>query len=244
MTWTLYSILQQPALEAALRQSLSSTATEGRLVLDEGRHSIETTSPSNASNPHPHPYAISSTSEITGNPSLEVKIVGTVGTLPALTARLQLLDDILSESLRLYPPAPTEVTQHIGSEPLALPSGDIIRPGDCIIWSPWVMARLPDHLWGPKGDAETFDPSRWVRMREQRHKKTVYELPTFHAGPRACLGRDMARVVLLLTFEYLFTHYSFEMVNPGEKKYGGGFTGEMEGGLQVRVRKRETRASA
>jgi cytochrome P450 len=158
--------------------------------------------------------------------------------LAIVTAHLLPLSDILSESLRLHPPIPTEIAQHIGKEPLCLPSGQIVTPGEFITWSPWVMARLPS-IWG--ATATDFDPSRWAKMREQGEKKSVYELPTFHAGPRACLGRDMAKLVMLVTLRAVLERYDIDGIGERQGRLGVGFTGEMEGGLRVRLRLRKGR---
>lgn len=153
----------------------------------------------------------------------------------ALTARLPLLADICSEGLRLHPPIPTEISQHVGPNPIVLPSGEIMRPGAVITWSPWVMARLPS-LWGDS--AAVFDPNRWARMRGNNEKKSVYELPTFHAGPRGCLGKDLARVIMMRGLEAVVRRYDIEGAGERMGRLGAGITGEMEGGLLVRLRLR------
>lgn len=76
-------------------------------------------------------------------------------------------------------------------------------------------------------------------MRDQGEKKSVYELPTFHAGPRACLGKDLAKVVMMRTLEAVVRRYDIEGVGERSGRLGVGITGEMEGGLKVRLKLRK-----
>lgn len=76
-------------------------------------------------------------------------------------------------------------------------------------------------------------------MREMGVKKNAFELPTFHAGPRACVGKEMAKVVLLRTMEAVIRRYEIQGVGERKGRLGVGFTGEMEGGLKVRLKLRK-----
>lgn len=131
------------------------------------------------------------------------------------------------------PPIPREILQSTSTENLALPDGTIVRPGEVVLWSPWVSARLSS-AWGE--NAESFRPERWMEMN---HKPSAYESPVFHGGPRSCLGQKMAKLELVVVMKELLERYVFEAGwDGGERRTGRAFTNPMEGGLPVRVRRR------
>ena len=101
--------------------------------------------------------------------------------------RLTYTAAVLDEALRLYPPAWLVTRRSL--EPDVLAGVDI--PADAlIIVSPWLVHRDPG-MWP---DPDSFDPSRFVDDRGARRRDLVNSsayLP-FGAGPRLCIGRDMA----------------------------------------------------
>ena len=142
-----------------------------------------------------------------------------------------LLVAIISEALRLQPPIPLEILENASASAVPLPNGRIVAPGEQVMWSPWVMARLAG-LWD---DPERFYPERWLDMK---HKPSAYERPVFHAGSRACLGQRLARTELAFALKELLERFDFEKAWDGEKGVGKGLTAPIKGGLPVRVRKR------
>ena len=172
------------------------------------------------------------------HPSYLHAIYAEIDALPPKTPHTELasflpfLEGAISESLRLYPPVPLEILENVSSRPIALPQGEIVRPGEQVVWSAWVMARLPT-FWGD--DAETFRPERWIDMER---RPTAFEWPVFHAGPRSCLGRPLARLELTFACVELLRRYEFEMAWQGERAVGSTLTASIEGGLPVRVKRR------
>ena len=155
---------------------------------------------------------------------------------------------VINESLRLHPPIPLEILENISDESMLLPNGRIVHPGEQIMWSAWVMARLSPSLdvfddsatssttsWGD--DPADFRPERWLDMK---HKPTAYEWPVFHAGPRACLGQSLARLEIIYALKQMLEAFDFEMAwDGGVKGVGKGLTAPIEGGLPVRVGRRK-----
>ncbi|KAK4688066.1 hypothetical protein P7C73_g2032, partial [Tremellales sp. Uapishka_1] len=144
-----------------------------------------------------------------------------------------LLENIINESLRLHPPVPIELLQNVSSSPILLPDGTVVLPSEQIMWSPYVMARLPQ-LWGD--DAAVFRPERWDSAANK--KKTAFENPVFHAGPRSCLGQPLARLEIAYAMREVLQRYEFEMGWEGRRVVGDGLTGPVLGGLPVRVKRR------
>ena len=93
---------------------------------------------------------------------------------------------VIHETIRLHSPVPIDIK--VSADDDILPSGEFIRKGQIVAFSPWAQARDPD-IWGQ--DAAEFNPDRWLPPRCVVFP-TFYEFPSFQAGPRICLGRDFA----------------------------------------------------
>jgi cytochrome P450 len=107
---------------------------------------------------------------------------------------LPLLHQVLKESMRLYPPAPSMA--RIFTEPVTL-AGERFSPGDMVIFPIFCIHRHR-RLWP---DPDCFDPERFSPEREKPYPRTQY-MP-FGAGPRICIGGAFAMTeaaTLLATF--------------------------------------------
>lgn len=94
--------------------------------------------------------------------------------------QLNLLDNIVKESLRLFPPVPYQHRRATDSYQL----GPYMMPKNSIVsYSPYITHRLPNLYEHPTH----FLPSRWNTI-----KPTTYEFLPFGAGPRMCIGASLA----------------------------------------------------
>ncbi|KAJ6352310.1 hypothetical protein OIU76_001511 [Salix suchowensis] len=102
----------------------------------------------------------------------------------------------LCESMRLYPPVPIDGKVALRDD--VLPDGTVIKKGMRVLYHPYAMGRL-EMLWGP--DWEEFKPDRWLQRAGDGVSndgkwsfvgRDPYSYPVFQAGPRICLGKDMA----------------------------------------------------
>lgn len=150
---------------------------------------------------------------------------------------------VFNESLRLYPPVPIELKECTAET--VFPDGTFLPRGAVVIWAPWAMGRSRS-IWGD--DADTFRPARWLDISSQQLiTKSAFEFPVFNGGPRACLGRKMAEVLAVYVIGSLLWDYEFTDPNGAnvsnlgtlaERRSQNSLTLPMEGGLPVRVRRR------
>ena len=56
-------------------------------------------------------------------------------------------------------------------------------------WCDFEMARDPA-VWGP--DAAEFKPSRWIDEKGALKRESTFKFHAFNAGPRLCLGQNLA----------------------------------------------------
>ena len=169
-----------------------------------------------------------------------------VSELVALDGPLQYMNAVIQESLRLHPPVPLEIHENIDTHVVTLADGSVVNPGEIVLWSPWAMGRS-SRIWGE--DATDFKPSRWfAEVKPQGSgishpsKKTAFEFPVFHAGPRSCLGKNLAKIELSYALLQIVRRYDMIPTWPlnREKEVGTALTGPILGGLQIRVRRRSS----
>lgn len=109
--------------------------------------------------------------------------------------KMSYLQNVLNETLRLYPSVP--VNTRTAKRTTTLPTGGgpdrtapvFIPKGATVAYSVYAMHRRPD-LYGM--DAELFRPERWYENMPMRHDKTnaVWGYLPFNGGPRICLGSE------------------------------------------------------
>ncbi len=129
-----------------------------------------------------------------------------------LAGRTPTLDDlphlpytrmVLSEAMRLYPPAYAIGRQVVEPYPVR---DYVIEPGATIFISQYVMHRDPRYWF----DFERFDPNRWTPEAQARRPKFSY-FP-FSAGPRVCIGEGFAWTEGLLALATLAQRWQARMV--------------------------------
>ncbi|KAF8365052.1 hypothetical protein HHK36_032934 [Tetracentron sinense] len=102
--------------------------------------------------------------------------------------RLTYLKAALSETLRLYPSVP-EDSKHVIADDV-LPDGTFVPAGSAITYSIYSTGRMK-FTWGE--DCLEFRPERWLSEDgKQFEVHDSYKFVSFNAGPRICLGKDLA----------------------------------------------------
>lgn len=143
---------------------------------------------------------------------------------------LPLLDQVIKEVLRLYPPI------HVGNR-RATEEMDIcgyrVPEGTRVMMSIYLAHRDPDH-WR---DPDAFCPARFAHDSEEKVPPFTY-LP-FGGGPRNCIGAAFAQVEARTALARLLQRFDFELLNGDKIHAHMGATLEPRPGVQMRVRRRK-----
>jgi cytochrome P450 len=113
---------------------------------------------------------------------------------------------VIQESMRLYPPGWLLTRRSIGPDRLG---GYPVPPGTDVFISPYVMHRHPA-IWD---NAAQFDPDRFGAGRAEGRHRFAY-IP-FAAGPRHCIGENLATFEMLLHLNGALRRFRLQPVVPG-----------------------------
>lgn len=141
----------------------------------------------------------------------------------------------LSESLRLYPSVPEDSKQAISDD--VLPDGTFIPAGSSITYSIYSAGRMRS-TWGD--DCMEFKPERWLSSDGKRFEmQDSYRFVSFNAGPRICLGKDLAYLQMKSVAAAVLMRHRLTVV-PGHKvEQKMSLTLFMKYGLKVDVHNRD-----
>lgn len=132
------------------------------------------------------------------HPEIHRRVVQEVSALE----KSPLLDQVIKESLRLYPPI------HIGNRRVAQEiefAEGAIPAGERMFYSIYLTHRDPQ-VWE---NAESFCPERFTHGRKTPPMSYI----PFGGGPRACIGAAFGQAEARIVLAYLLKHYSFEFTN-------------------------------
>ena len=157
-------------------------------------------------------------------PDVYVRLIREVDNLD----KSPLLNQVIKESLRLYPPI------HIGNrrvaEEIEFSDGDgSIPAGERMFYSIYLTHRDPT-LWE---NADQFCPERFAHG----HKTPPFSYVPFGGGPRACIGAAFGQAEARLVIARLLQTYSFQFTNHKIHAHMGA-TLEPRPGVRMRVTKR------
>ena len=122
-------------------------------------------------------------------------------------ARLPYLHAVISEVLRLYPPA--YILARVAVAPFQIGEYDF-PAGETLLLSQWVMHRDPRYY----DDPDAFRPERWLDGLADRLPPGAY-FP-FGDGPRRCIGQGFALLESALVIATIAQRFRFRLV-PGRK---------------------------
>jgi cytochrome P450 len=133
-----------------------------------------------------------------------------------LLEKLEALDLVMNESLRMMAPLPIAMRQTVRDTDLVgyyVPAGTIV-----MVW-PSMNHRLPE-LWT---EPDKFDPERFAEPRVE-HKKHRYAFAPFGGGAHKCIGLVFSHLEIKTIIHRLLRRYRLELARPGYQPrwdYGG-----------------------
>lgn len=147
--------------------------------------------------------------------------------------KLVYLHAALCETLRLYPPVPFEI--RIPLQPDVLPSGHQVNQNTHVLISAYSMARMTS-VWGE--DCREFKPERWITEDGRIRHEPPHKFFSFNAGPRICIGKDIAFTLMKATAASIIHNYDVQVVKNHPVTYNLSIGFRMKHGLLARVSKR------
>lgn len=152
-------------------------------------------------------------------------------------SNLVYLHAALCECLRLYPSVPFEHKAVVARD--VLPSGHEMKEGDKILVFSYSMGRM-EGVWGK--DCMEFRPERWVSEDGKLRYEPSYKFISFNAGPRTCLGKELAFVQLKTVAAAVLWNFAVEVVPAHVVKPKLSIILHMKNGLAVTVKRRAVMA--
>lgn len=145
---------------------------------------------------------------------------------PAALEAVPLLDAVVRESLRLYPPQYLLFREPRSAVTLG---GYRVDPGDIVVLPPWVLHR-DERFWD---EPAAFRPERWLDADGGRvdSGRPEYAYVPYGGGQRHCLGARLADQVLRLVVAVVCQRRRLELV--GELSVSAGPTLSLDGELEL-----------
>lgn len=159
--------------------------------------------------------------------SLQAELAEVLGDRPPSMAdlpNLRYTDQVIKESMRLYPPVALigrEVATDTTIGDYAVPEGMVL------MLSQWVMHRKPEYF----DQADQFQPERWADDLEKSLPRGVY-FP-FGDGPRICIGKGFAQMEAVLLLAAIAQQFRLERVPDFEIVPQPSITLRPETGIQM-----------
>ncbi|KAJ4896878.1 Cytochrome P450 94B3 [Raphanus sativus] len=145
----------------------------------------------------------------------------------------------LCEAMRLYPPVSWD-SKHAANDDV-LPDGTRVKKGDKVTYFPYGMGRM-ENLWGK--DCEEFKPNRWFDSEPVLKPVSPFKFPVFQAGPRVCVGKEMAFMQMKYVVGSVLSRFEIIPVSKHKPVFVPLLTAHMAGGLKVKIKRREVKVTS
>lgn len=122
-------------------------------------------------------------------------------------SQMKYLEAFCYEVLRLYPSVPKEAKFAFKDD--KLPDGTEVKKGNMICFSSWIMGRTEEN-WQ---NCLEFSPDRFY----DKPKPSPFLLTAFQAGPRICLGQNMALLEMKAVIAQCVRLFRFELAQKADE---------------------------
>jgi cytochrome P450 len=123
-------------------------------------------------------------------------------------AAMPLVEQVLEEAMRLYPPVGLLARTALARDELC---GRIVEPNDIIFLPIWALHR--HEMWWQR--PQEFNPARFAP--ENRGQLNKYQYLPFGAGPRVCVGADFAMMQARIILATLVQRFRFTPASPAPR---------------------------
>lgn len=142
----------------------------------------------------------------------QVKIRNEIGQ----TGERKILNAVVRESMRYSAPFPTAFPREVrpGAEKVIPGLEKPLPVGTLVSSNSWIVSH-DETTWGH--DAGLWNPRRWLDAEENAEKKSLEDkFVVFSKGPRGCVGKDIAMLLVIEAVSSVVSQYRIEKV--GEMK--------------------------
>jgi cytochrome P450 len=177
-------------------------------------------------------YLLARSPEWSGTLEDEIeRVTGGAAISAAHVEKLVLVQQVLKESMRLYPPVPMMSRQAIADARI---DGRLVRAGTSVLLPIYAIHRHTKRWENP----DEFDPTRFAPEREKSIPR--YQYMPFGAGPRICIGMSFAMIEATAILATLVRHARFAPVAGHEPTPVARVTLIPSGGMPLEVVARAT----
>ncbi|HEU5416515.1 MAG TPA: cytochrome P450 [Streptosporangiaceae bacterium] len=159
---------------------------------------------------------------------LEEEVDAVLGDGPADPEQLPWTTAVISEAMRLYPPAWTLERTALADDDVC---GTHVPAGSMVAVLPYLIHRNPAVWPNPAG----FDPGRFLPGAPPRHR---YSWIPFGGGRRGCIGAGFARREAVLILARICRRYRLDLTGPGLPRPRGFVTLRPAGPVRMRLTRR------
>ncbi|ESQ53202.1 hypothetical protein EUTSA_v10026828mg [Eutrema salsugineum] len=152
---------------------------------------------------------------------------------PQELKKLVFLHGAICEALRLYPPVPFQHKSPTKTD--VLPSGHKVDANSKILFCLYSLGRMKS-VWGE--DALEFKPERWISESGKPVHEPSYKFLSFNAGPRTCLGKEVALMQMKSVAVKIIQNYEMKIVEGQTIEPAPSVILHMKHGFKVTVSKR------
>jgi cytochrome P450 len=160
---------------------------------------------------------------------MDSKLNGSAPTIEQMYSELPVLDGVVNESLRMFPPGMW--IYRTSAAPSRLGSYNLPK-GTHVIFSPAATHYRADIYEEP----HRFMPERWSKINP-----STYEYLPFGGGPRRCLGATFAHTELRMAIPVILQRFRIEVPQGARVDRGGTVLSFPKGGLDVYLREQDRR---
>jgi len=147
--------------------------------------------------------------------------------------KLVYLHAALCETMRLCPPVPLERLSPVESD--LLPSGHKVKANSKILVFIYGVGRMRA-VWGE--DALEFKPERWISETGELRHVPAFKFLAFNAGPRICLGKQIAMVQMKIVAVEILQNYDIKVAKGQKFEPDTSLILKMKHGFKVTINKR------